>query len=196
MNNWIVEGGNFHFDGYRARLRVDQQPRGEILFLDHPWKLFQEEVDTPGLVVSMDQGVVVSSNSSTLAPENELVEYTKTALSDDSTIKFWVKISVAKTTFNTVFQVWYVTASVVETGASVPADTLDVTTNTAGDLFYEIGEVVTLDGVVTTITQALKTPITVIFPMQLIGPETGDHVLTSIDGVVSWTEAGPLNCPE
>ena len=84
----------------------------------------------------------------------------------------------------------------VETGASVPADTLDVTTNTAGDLFYEIGEVDTLDGVVTTITQALKTPITVIFPMQLIGPETGDHVLTSIDGVVSWTEAGPLNCPE
>ena len=40
MNNWVVEGGHFHFDGYRARLRIQQQPATEST-PSKPFRIYQ-----------------------------------------------------------------------------------------------------------------------------------------------------------
>jgi hypothetical protein len=195
MNNWIVDGGTFRFDGYRTYLRIDKQTATPQI-LDFPWKLYQEEADVPGLFVTMDPGLVTKTDPSTGNPLVEMVESPKIEAADDTTTIVWLKASVEASTFNSIYKVWGVTSLAVESGETLPADTLDVSANTDGDLFYEIGQVDAVDGAVTEIRQTLRSSLPIVFPLTIVGPATGTHVLTSIDGVVAWTETGPMTCPE
>jgi len=164
-------------------------------FVSDVWKLFQEEADVPGLLVSMVRGVVVSTNATTGNPVISFVTTAKINATDDDTTIVWLKASVEAVTFGPIFKVWGVTALVVESGSTLPADTLDISAGTDGDIFFEIGQIDAEDGAVTEIRQTLSEPLPLVFPIGIYGPPTGDYVLVSEDGVVSWAEAGPFACP-
>jgi len=171
MNNWIVEGGSFRFDGYRTYLKVDPQTSTRVVYLEHPWKLYQETADIPGLRISMLPGVLVRTAAASLYPLNTLVNYTPADAPDDATTMYWLKASVSKSAYQSYFEVWTVDSFEVASGAAVPADTLDIPGDTAGDLHFKIGEVTTVDGEVTDIQQDLSAPVTIVFPLGVIVDE-------------------------
>jgi hypothetical protein len=167
-----------------------------IKFLDHPWKLFQAEDDDPGLVVSMLPGIVQGVSSSTLNPLNSVIPFTPAAFTDDAETKVWAAVSIEKVAYTTYFSVWAISSIVIATGETVPTDTLDVGAGTDGDVYVLIGTVTTESGAVTSIVQALFSPLTYNLPTELAGPATGIHVLVSDEGVIDWVEADPdPECP-
>jgi hypothetical protein len=84
---------------------------------------------------------------------------------------YWLKASVSKSAYQSYFEVWTVDSFEVASGATVPADTLDIPGDTAGDLHFKIGEVTTASGAVTDIQQDLSTPVTIVFPLGVIVDE-------------------------
>jgi hypothetical protein len=144
-----------------------KEPR-QIIFAEHPWKLYQEPEDIPGLRVSMLPGVLTRTAAASLYPLNTLVNYTPANAPDDATTLYWLKVSVSKSAYQTFYEVWTVDTFEVETGSTLPTDTLDIPGDTAGDLYFKIGEVTTVDGEVTEIQQDLAAPVTVVFPLGLI----------------------------
>jgi hypothetical protein len=165
MNNWDVQGGDFKFDGYRATLKVRSQIVQIGLTL---WELYQEDAVTNPLEVSMKAGVCVNTNTTSLYPTNSVINWTPANVTASQTTIFWLKVSVAKATYQTYYEVWGVTAMVVQTGTTLPTDTLDIPTDTDGDLYFQIGTV-TADGTeVTGIVQDLSYPVTVVFPLGVI----------------------------
>jgi hypothetical protein len=148
--------------------RDDRKVEASILFLEHPWKLYQEEADVPGLRISMLPGVLVRTSAASLYPLNTLVNYTPADAPDDAATVYWFRASVSKSAYQSYFEVWTVDSWAVETGSALPADTLDIPNDTAGDLHFKIGEVTTEDGEVTDIQQDLAAPVTVVFPLGLI----------------------------
>ena len=188
MNNWIVEGGSFRFDGYRTYLKVDPQTSTRFAFLDHPWRLYQKDEDAPGLIVNMLPGLVSGAmNDSNQV--NMLIPQGPLTVTDDATTIVWVKLSFELRVWTTYFKVWAISASSTGSGASLPADTLDLgtpSTMTAGDVYTKIGSIEAADGELVTITQNLFTPVNYTFPPILYGPASGIHVLVSNDGVVGW----------
>ena len=140
----------------------------QIIFAEHPWKLYQEPEDIPGLRVSMLPGVLVRTAAASLYPLNTLVNYTPADAPDNATTMYWLKVSVSKSAYQTFYEVWTVDTFEVETGSTLPTDTLDIPGDTAGDLHFKIGEVTTVDGEVTEIQQDLAAPVTVVFPLGLI----------------------------
>jgi hypothetical protein len=169
MNNWEVSGGSFSFDGQKARLRVDQpRTKPDILFLEHPWKLYQEPEDIPGRRISMLPGVLVRTAAASLYPLNTLVNKTPANAPDDATTLYWLKVSVSKSAYQSYFEVWTVDSWAVETGSALPADTLDIPNDTAGDLHFQIGIVTAADGEIVDIQQDLAAPVTIVFPLGVI----------------------------
>ena len=146
---------------------VKREPR-QIIFAEHPWKLYQELEDIPGLRVSMLPGVLTRTAAASLYPLNTLVNYTPADAPNNATTMYWLKVSVSKSAYQTYFEVWTVDTFEVETGSTLPTDTLDIPGDTAGDLHFKIGEVTTEDGEVTDIQQDLAAPVTVVFPLGLI----------------------------
>ncbi len=140
----------------------------QVLFAEHPWKLYQEPEDIPGLRISMLPGVLVRTASASLYPLNTLVNVNADDAPNNATTLIWLKVSVSKGAYQTFYEVWTVDSFEVESGSSVPADTLDIPGDTAGDLHFKIGEVTTEDGEVTDIQQDLAAPVTVVFPLGLI----------------------------
>jgi hypothetical protein len=64
-----------------------------------------------------------------------------------------------------------VTGMVVETGTTLPTNTLNIPAGTNGNLYFQIGSV-TADGTeVTGIVQDLSYPVTVVFPLGVVGEE-------------------------
>jgi hypothetical protein len=171
INNFHVEGGTFKFDGYRPVLTIDKSKGPTYVYAEHPWKLFQAEGDTPGLRISMLPGVLVRTAAASLYPLNTLVNYTPDDAPDDATTMYWLKASVSKSAYQDYFEVWTVDSFEVASGAAVPADTLDIPGDTAGDLHFKIGEVTTVDGEVTNIQQDLAAPVTIVFPLGVIVDE-------------------------
>ena len=165
MNNWEVQGGDFKFDGYRATLKVRSQIVQIGLTL---WDLYQEDAGTNPLQVSMRSGVCVNTNTTSLYPTNSVINWTTANVTVSQTTLFWLKVSVEKATYQTYFEVWGVTGMVVETGTTLPTDTLDIPAGTDGDLYFQIGSV-TADGTeVTGIVQDLSYPVTVVFPLGVL----------------------------
>jgi len=190
----LLSGGDVVLDPEGIMLRVKSVQAVAIPFL---WELYQEDDDIPGLLVSMRPGVVGRTNSVTLAPSNLVVSADPVTATDDATTRFWVKVSVEAVTYQTFFRVWVVTGAVREHGATVPTNTLDIPGGVDGDLFYEIGSVTAADGEITGITQLLRDPLAVVFPLSLVGPETGIHTLVSDEGVIGWAEhEDDWTCPE
>jgi hypothetical protein len=113
-------------------------------------------------------GVLVRTAAASLYPLNTLVNYTPANAPDDATTLYWLKVSVSKSAYQTFYEVWTVDTFEVETGSTLPTDTLDIPGDTAGDLYFKIGEVTTVDGEVTDIQQDLAAPVTVVFPLGLI----------------------------
>jgi hypothetical protein len=132
------------------------------------WELYQEDAGTNPLQVSMRSGVCVNTNTTSLYPTNSVINWTTANVTASQTTIFWLKVSVAKATYQTYYEVWGVTAMVVQTGTTLPTDTLDIPTDTDGDLHFQIGTV-TADGTeVTGIVQDLSYPVTVVFPLGVI----------------------------
>ena len=168
MNNWEVSGGSFSFDGYKARLRVRSQIVQIGLTL---WELYQEDAVTNPLQVSMRSGVCVNTNTTSLYPTNSVINWTTANVTVSQTTLFWLKVSVEKATYQTYFEVWGVTGMVVETGTTLPTNTLNIPAGTNGNLYFQIGSV-TADGTeVTGIVQDLSYPVTVVFPLGVVGEE-------------------------
>jgi hypothetical protein len=168
MNNWEVSGGSFSFDGYKARLRVRSQIVQIGLTL---WELYQEDAGTNPLQVSMRSGVCVNTNTTSLYPTNSVINWTTANVTVSQTTLFWLKVSVEKATYQTYFEVWGVTGMVVETGTTLPTNTLNIPAGTNGNLYFQIGSV-TADGTeVTGIVQDLSYPVTVVFPLGVVGEE-------------------------
>ena len=168
MNNWEVSGGSFSFDGYKARLRVRSQIVQIGLTL---WELYQEDAVTNPLEVSMRSGVCVNTNTTSLYPANSVINWTPANVTASQTTIFWLKVSVAKATYQTYFEVWGVTAMVVQTGTTLPTDTLDIPDGTDGDLYFQIGAVTADGSAVTAISQDISWPVTVVFPLGVVGEE-------------------------
>ena len=165
MNNWEVSGGSFSFDGYKARLRVRSQIVQIGLTL---WELYQEDAGTNPLQVSMRSGVCVNTNTTSLYPTNSVINWTTANVTVSQTTLFWLKVSVEKATYQTYFEVWGVTGMVVETGTTLPTNTLNIPAGTNGNLYFQIGSV-TADGTeVTGIVQDLSYPVTVVFPLGVL----------------------------
>ena len=200
INNFEVKGAgtHFHFDGYKAVLRIDRGPTmpKSTRFADHPWQLFQTTEQEALPRVSMIPGLVSGVNSTNSNPLQSIVTYTPADLTNDATTLFWAKVSLTLIVWTPYFKVWAVSAAVVETGATLPADTLNISTQTDGDVHVQIGSVTVADGLVTDITQTLFTPLNYNLPPILYGPEAGVHVLGSDDGDVDWIETEEFTCPE
>ncbi|MDF3128713.1 hypothetical protein P0Y35_05850 [Kiritimatiellaeota bacterium B1221] len=177
-----VIGGRLHLSTQRRRTTTN-------VLNQNQWELYQEDAVTNPLQVSMRDGILVSSNSATLYPLNNVKSLTAADVTDNTSTIYWLKVSVDKSSFQSYFNIWHVTSSVVETGATLPSDTLDIDSDTAGDIHFQIGTVTAENGAVTDITQDLSTSITVVFPLTLKGPDSGTHVLVSVDGDISWVEA-------
>ena len=168
MNNWEVQGGDFKFDGYRATLKARSQIVQIGLTL---WDLYQEDAGTNPLQVSMRSGVCVNTNTTSLYPTNSVINWTTANVTVSQTTLFWLKVSVEKATYQTYFEVWGVTGMVVETGTTLPTNTLNIPAGTNGNLYFQIGSV-TADGTeVTGIVQDLSYPVTVVFPLGVVGEE-------------------------
>jgi hypothetical protein len=132
------------------------------------WELYQEDAGTNPLQVSMRSGVCVNTNTTSLYPTNSVINWTTANVTVSQTTLFWLKVSVEKATYQTYFEVWGVTGMVVETGTTLPTDTLDIPAGTDGNLYFQIGSV-TADGTeVTGIVQDLSYPVTVVFPLGVI----------------------------
>ena len=162
MNNWLVEGGQIFFDGYRVNLKIDQAIQSES---PHPWKLIKS---TTALDLEMVDGILFSSAAATGISTPQTVSTTPLTLTN-GTHKIWFKAEISNVVFATYFVLWVVDTVTVESGASVPADTLDLEDIDAGagNVFVEIGEVVAADGEITTITQTLRDPYTLVFPLAI-----------------------------
>lgn len=162
---------------------------------DHVWKLFQADDDVPGLVTSMISGLVSGIDAATGNPVNLIVGFTPAAATDDAETIWWVKVSLELIVYSAFQKVWAISAAVAEKGAALPADTLDIPEGTDGDVHVRIGSVTAAAGVVTSITQVLRSALSFNLPPVLYGPETGKYVLTCEDGVIEWTELGAFECP-
>jgi hypothetical protein len=132
------------------------------------WELYQEDAGTNPLQVSMRSGVCVNTNTTSLYPTNSVINWTTADVTVSQTTLFWLKVSVAKATYQTYFEVWGVTAMVVQTGTTLPTDTLDIPAGTDGDLYFQIGSVTADGSAVTTITQDIIWPVTVVFPLGVL----------------------------
>lgn len=132
------------------------------------WELYQEDAATNPLEISMKSGVLVNTNSTSLYPTNTVVNYTPADVTVSQDTIFWLKVSVEKATYQTYYEVWHVTAQVVETGTTLPTDTLDIPNDTDGDLHFQIGTVTADGSAVTNIVQDLSYPVTVVFPLGVI----------------------------
>jgi hypothetical protein len=153
-------------DGWVAKV-IRQKPVINQIGLEL-WELYQEDAVTNPLEVSMKAGVCVNTNTTSLYPTNSVINWTPANVTASQTTIFWLKVSVAKATYQTYYEVWGVTAMVVQTGTTLPTDTLDIPTDTDGDLYFQIGTV-TADGTeVTGIVQDLSYPVTVVFPLGVI----------------------------
>jgi hypothetical protein len=170
MNNWEVDGGSFKFDGYKVKLRTNANSKPVQIGLNL-WELYQEDSGTNPLQVSMRSGVCVNTNTTSLYPTNSVINWTTANVTVSQTTIFWLKVSVAKATYQTYFEVWGVTAMVVQTGTTLPTDTLDIPAGTDGDLYFQIGSVVADGTEVTSIVQDISYPITVVFPLGVVGEE-------------------------
>ena len=168
LNNiQVVRGGDCLVTAKGIFLRVKSQ----AVTIPSLWDLYQEPEDIPGLRISMLPGVLVRTAASSLYPLNTLVNYTPANAPDDATTMYWLKASVSKSAYQSYFEVWTVDSFEVASGAAVPADTLDIPGDTAGDLHFKIGEVTTVDGEVTDIQQDLSAPVTIVFPLGVIVDE-------------------------
>jgi hypothetical protein len=135
------------------------------------WELYQEDAGTNPLQVSMRSGVCVNTNTTSLYPTNSVINWTTANVTVSQTTLFWLKVSVEKATYQTYFEVWGVTGMVVETGTTLPTNTLNIPAGTNGNLYFQIGSV-TADGTeVTGIVQDLSYPVTVVFPLGVVGEE-------------------------
>jgi hypothetical protein len=182
-----------------------QTPDGRILnvvidhdvsYSDHPWKLYQKEDDNPGLIVNMTPGLVSGVAASDSNPANIIVTLSPLTVTDDATTLVWVKVSIELIVWAPYFKVWAISAAVTGSGASLPADTLDIATMTDGDVHAQVGSIEAADGKLVAITQILFTPLNYNLPPILYGPTEGIHVLVSDESVVDWIEADPEpECP-
>jgi hypothetical protein len=185
-----------HFirQGNVVTLRPGKKP--DVTFEDHPWKLYQKEDDTPGLIVNMTSGLVSGVNAANSNPLNAIVNLSPLTVTDDATTLVWVKVSIELIVWTPYFKVWAVSAAVTGSGASLPADTLDIATMTDGDVHVQVGSIEAASGVLVAITQSLFTPLNYNLPPILYGPAEGIHVLVSDESVVDWIEADPEpECP-
>jgi hypothetical protein len=140
-----------------------------LLDIGDMWELYQEDEDTPGLRLSMRTGLLVSTSGATLFPLHQLADLTPFTVTDDDDTEVWLRVSVEKTGYQAYFDVWSVSGYAVEHGAAVPADTLDLSTETAGDLHFHIGTVTAADGEITLITQQQGPfPVVVVFPLSVV----------------------------
>lgn len=149
--------------GNRTVLALQRQPKGATP--PHPWKLIKSST---ALDVEMVNGILFTSTTGTGACTPQTVSTAALTLTN-GTHKIWFKAEVSNAAFATYFVQWQVDAVTVESGAEVPADTLDLTDIEAGagNVFVEIGEVTAADGVITEITQTLSTPYTLVFPLAI-----------------------------
>ena len=138
-----------------------------------PWKL----LDGGGLNLEMIDGVVFSSNAATGLPVPQFVSLTPFALPDDATTEIWFEAAVSNTAWATFFELWTVDTIAMDSGASLPADTLDLTDfdTGAGNVFVLVGAVTTAGGKITNINQGLRSAYYLVFPLGL--------------------DAGPFECP-
>ena len=121
----------------------------------------------------MVDGILFSSAVTTAYSVPQSVTTATITLPNNATRKIWFKAEVSNTPWATFFALWTVGAVTVESGATLPEDTLDLSdlATGAGNVFVEIAEVKTADGEVTAITQLLKDPYTLIFPLAIdVGP--------------------------
>ena len=156
-------------DGWVAKV-IRQKPVINQIGLEL-WELYQEDAVTNPLEVSMKAGVCVNTNTTSLYPTNSVINWTTANVTVSQTTLFWLKVSVEKATYQTYFEVWGVTGMVVETGTTLPTNTLNIPAGTNGNLYFQIGSV-TADGTeVTGIVQDLSYPVTVVFPLGVVGEE-------------------------
>jgi hypothetical protein len=193
LNGLSFDGGDVTILKKGILLRT---PISTTTFADHPWKLYQKTADTPGLIVNMTPGLVSGVAASSGNPANIIVTLSPLTVTDDATTLVWAKVSIELIVWTPYFKVWAISAAVTGSGASLPADTLDIATMTNGDVHVQVGSIEAADGELVAITQSLFTPLNYNLPPILYGPTEGIHVLVSDESVVDWIEADPEpECP-
>jgi hypothetical protein len=193
LNGLSFDGGDVTILKKGILLRT---PISTTTFTDHPWKLYQKDDDTPGLIVNMTPGLVSGVAASSGNPANLIVTLSPLTVTDDATTLVWAKVSIELIVWTPYFKVWAISAAVTGSGASLPADTLDIATMTDGDVHVQIGSIEAADGELVAITQSLFTQLNYNLPPILYGPATGIHVLVSDESLVDWIEADPEpECP-
>jgi hypothetical protein len=183
LNGLSFDGGDVIVTKDGIMLRTKSAP---ITYEDHPWKLYQKTADAPGLIVNMTPGLVSGVAATSGNPANIIVTLSPLTVADDATTLVWAKVSIELIVWTPYFKVWAISAAVTGSGASLPADTLDIATMTDGDVHVQIGSIEAADGELVAITQSLFTPLNYNLPPILYGPATGIHVLVSDESVVDW----------
>jgi hypothetical protein len=185
LNGLSFDGGDVTILKKGILLRT---PISTTTFADHPWKLYQKDTDAPGLIVNMTPGLVSGVAASSGNPANLIVTLSPLTVTDDATTLVWAKVSIELIVWTPYFKVWAISAAVTGSGASLPADTLDIATMTDGDVHVQVGSIEAADGELVAITQSLFTPLNYNLPPILYGPAEGIHVLVSDESVVDWIE--------
>lgn len=145
-----------------------------------------------GLVTAMNPGRYRSVSASTLLPSATVATTANITLPDNTTSKIYATFAVAKAE-SAGMKVYEVTGYTIDNDTSIPTDTFDISTDTDGDLHYEIGEVVTLAGVITSITQTQTEEVVLTFPLIPIylipgGASNGDVLVW--DSGLTWETPG------
>ena len=146
-----------------------------------------------GLGVKMVDGKYRTNSASTLLPETVVGTSAGFTVADNSTEKVWAEFAVTGSEVAGM-HVYVAALTTVDHGASVPANTFDIATDTDGDVFVELGTVVSLAGVITSITPPLNEIIELTFPLIPIylipAPGTDGDVLALDGGVPVWETPG------
>jgi len=127
-----------------------------------PWELFQVDA----LEVSMETGLYTSNNATTAIPTPGSVDISGAfVITDNATTYFWVTVPVSTVDFGS-WKLWTVGSLAINSGATVPDHTADLSNpgSGSGDLHIEIGSVAAASGAL-TFTQELDDRLQLVFPL-------------------------------
>ena len=209
MNNWEVSGGSFSFDGYRAKLRVNQPTSIEPFTVRRNGGL--KVIFQTGKVITDAPPFLIDVKTDTVPQTNEIT------VTDDNDTEIWCEIYVSTLADpNKNTRRWIVVNSdggapsdyyaVMKSGASVPTQTFDPGDFTDAPLYesgydtiyFPIATVTAASGEVTGIVQHFTGLLPMLFdaslPYAMYAPTQGALLFGNINGTVSaapWEQLIP-----
>ncbi len=195
MNNWVVEGGKLEFNGYRVKLRINRPAPASLTAI--PWKI----TATGDLDVNVATGDVFSLKVADPDFLKDTVAAADLTLTASSTNYISLKLVMAVVAVEGAVEHFEVSSLTIQAATSSPTTTFDPTSRTGGDLYFELGQVVTDTDTVTSITQTLSEDIflsvTALSFLSNPGTSTSgnDWVLRCVSGGASYWDDPDAECP-